>query len=157
VIVFLSSAAETPARSRSRKPLAEEAGSARPVRISPGKRRQRRRRDRRAAARRDRRLADGASTEALIRSEFGDRIADIVAGCSGAVAVPGQPKPPWRERKETYIAYLAVQDDPDVLSGQPKHMVRLGIDVHPLHIGTLSDSRPLKGAEAVTPAPTKQA
>lgn len=29
--------------------------------------------------------------------------------------MPGQPKPPWRERKEAYVAHLAGQDDPDVL------------------------------------------
>src|SRR6185437_4370415 len=51
--------------------------------------------------------ADGAQTEARIRREFGGRIAEIVAGCSDAVAVPGQDKPPWRERKEAYIARLA--------------------------------------------------
>jgi (p)ppGpp synthase/HD superfamily hydrolase len=58
--------------------------------------------------------ADGTQTEALIRRQFGDRIGDIVVACSDAVAVPGQAKPPWRERKETYIAHLAGQEDPDV-------------------------------------------
>jgi (p)ppGpp synthase/HD superfamily hydrolase len=58
---------------------------------------------------------DGALTEARIRRELGDRIACIVAGCSDAVAVPGQAKAPWRERKQGYIAHLAGLDDPDVL------------------------------------------
>lgn len=58
---------------------------------------------------------DGAATEARIRREFGDRVGDIVMGCSDAVAVPGQPKPPWRERKEAYIERLARENDPDVL------------------------------------------
>jgi GTP pyrophosphokinase len=36
-------------------------------------------------------------------------------GCSDAVAVPGQPKPPWRDRKAAYLDRLAGEDDPDVL------------------------------------------
>ena len=58
---------------------------------------------------------DGAQTQARIRREFGDRIAAIVAGCSDAVAVPGQGKPPWRVRKEAYIARMAADGDSDVL------------------------------------------
>ena len=54
---------------------------------------------------------DGAAVAATIRSQFGDRVADIVLACSDAVAVPGQPKPPWRERKESYIARLANERD----------------------------------------------
>lgn len=59
--------------------------------------------------------ADGAATEARIRRGFGGHVADIVLGCSDAVAVPGTPKPPWRERKAAYIERLAREDDPDVL------------------------------------------
>lgn len=58
---------------------------------------------------------DGAATEERIRAEFGDHVADTVLGCSDAVGVPGQPKPPWKERKEAYIAHLAGSADPDVL------------------------------------------
>jgi GTP pyrophosphokinase len=58
---------------------------------------------------------DGAQTEARIRREFGDRVGDVVRGCSDAVAVPGQPKPPWRERKTGYIQRLAGEKDSDVL------------------------------------------
>lgn len=39
-----------------------------------------------------------------IRARFGDAVADIVWGCTDADTVP---KPPWRERKERYIAHLA--------------------------------------------------
>lgn len=39
-----------------------------------------------------------------IREQFGDRVADIVHGCTDADATP---KPPWRERKEAYIAHIA--------------------------------------------------
>src|SRR5262245_43148587 len=59
--------------------------------------------------------ANGAETEERIRREFGDHVGDVVMGCSDAVAVPGQPKPPWRERKEAYIERLARDNDPDVL------------------------------------------
>ncbi|HTJ47202.1 MAG TPA: HD domain-containing protein [Kofleriaceae bacterium] len=46
----------------------------------------------------------GEPTEAAIRARFGDRVADIVMGCTDAVVVP---KPPWRERKERYVAHVA--------------------------------------------------
>lgn len=58
---------------------------------------------------------DGAATEAQIRREFGDHVATIVLGCSDAIAVPGRPKPPWRDRKTTYIEHLAQETDPDIL------------------------------------------
>jgi GTP pyrophosphokinase len=58
---------------------------------------------------------DGARTQARIRAEFGARVADTVAGCSDAVAVPGEAKPPWRERKERYIRHVAGEADPRVL------------------------------------------
>jgi GTP pyrophosphokinase len=38
-----------------------------------------------------------------IRSRYGDRVAEIVAGCSDTDQTP---KPPWRERKEAYLAHL---------------------------------------------------
>ena len=46
----------------------------------------------------------GAPTLAEIRRRFGDAVADIVAACSDTDVVP---KPPWRPRKEAYIAHLA--------------------------------------------------
>jgi (p)ppGpp synthase/HD superfamily hydrolase len=58
---------------------------------------------------------DGAATEARIRGQFGDRVADIVLACSDAVAVPGQKKAPWPERKAAYISRLAGETNPDVL------------------------------------------
>ena len=45
----------------------------------------------------------GARTLAKIRADFGDRVADIVEACSDTDATP---KPPWRERKEAYLAHL---------------------------------------------------
>lgn len=38
-----------------------------------------------------------------IEAEFGTRVLDIVNGCSDAETIP---KPPWRERKERYIAHV---------------------------------------------------
>ncbi len=39
-----------------------------------------------------------------LRRRFGEAVADIVRGCSDTEG-PG-PKPPWRERKERYLAHL---------------------------------------------------
>ena len=49
-----------------------------------------------------------------IRSKFGDRVANIVDGCSDAKSSPGGSKPPWRSRKEAYIKHLRSASD-DVL------------------------------------------
>ena len=46
----------------------------------------------------------GRATLQEIRRRFGSRVADIVKGCSDAMT---QPKPPWRARKEAYIAHLS--------------------------------------------------
>lgn len=43
----------------------------------------------------------GRRTLAEIRKRFGARVAKIVEGCSDTDMIP---KPPWRERKEKYIA-----------------------------------------------------
>lgn len=45
----------------------------------------------------------GAATLEEIRSRFGPSVADIVADCTDSWS---EPKPPWRERKEAYIAAL---------------------------------------------------
>ncbi len=45
----------------------------------------------------------GAETREEIRRRFGDAVAAIVDGCSDTDVIP---KPPWRERKERYIAHL---------------------------------------------------
>lgn len=44
---------------------------------------------------------DGRITD--IRLRFGDAVADVVVGCTDAVVIP---KPPWRKRKEDYIAHV---------------------------------------------------
>jgi GTP pyrophosphokinase len=38
-----------------------------------------------------------------IRDRFGPAVAEIVAGCTDSDTMP---KPPWRERKEAYLAHL---------------------------------------------------
>jgi (p)ppGpp synthase/HD superfamily hydrolase len=58
---------------------------------------------------------DGAATHSVIEDQFGDRVARIVMACSDAVAVPGQPKPDWHERKERYLQHLDADADEDVL------------------------------------------
>ncbi len=45
----------------------------------------------------------GLATLEDIRNRFGEHVATIVEGCTDAFTLP---KPPWRERKETYIAHL---------------------------------------------------
>lgn len=47
--------------------------------------------------------AGGEGRIADIRHRFGDAVADIVQGCTDAVVIP---KPPWRKRKEDYIAHV---------------------------------------------------
>lgn len=43
-----------------------------------------------------------------IRARFGEQVAHIVAGCSDTFE---NPKPPWRARKEAYLAHLEGADE----------------------------------------------
>ncbi len=45
----------------------------------------------------------GETTLVEIQVKFGDRVADIVKGCTDTFSFP---KPPWRQRKEAYLAHL---------------------------------------------------
>jgi (p)ppGpp synthase/HD superfamily hydrolase len=45
----------------------------------------------------------GLETLAEIRRRYGEKVAEIVDSCSDAYTIP---KPPWRERKRTYLAHL---------------------------------------------------
>lgn len=45
----------------------------------------------------------GEATRAEIRRRFGDTVTKIVDGCTDAETIP---KPPWRQRKEAYIAHI---------------------------------------------------
>ena len=54
-------------------------------------------------------VEDGGGAPVLerIREEFGDNVANIVDACSDTDQVP---KPPWLERKESYLAHLETAD-----------------------------------------------
>ena len=43
-----------------------------------------------------------------VKRRFGSRVAKVVDGCTDSY---GEPKLPWRERKDTYIQHLADADD----------------------------------------------
>src|SRR5213596_2598992 len=45
----------------------------------------------------------GAERQREIEEKFGKEVGEIVAGCTDTDQMP---KPPWRERKERYIAHL---------------------------------------------------
>jgi GTP pyrophosphokinase len=45
----------------------------------------------------------GSEAREEIRRRFGDRVVEIVDGCTDADT---KPKPPWRDRKEAYIAHI---------------------------------------------------
>ena len=47
-----------------------------------------------------------------MRERFGEVVANIVAGCTDTDQIP---KPPWRERKEAYVAHLASSDGSTLL------------------------------------------
>jgi (p)ppGpp synthase/HD superfamily hydrolase len=49
----------------------------------------------------------GAPLLKEVRQKFGSRVAKIVDGCTDSDT---DPKPPWRERKETYIRHLKSAD-----------------------------------------------
>ncbi len=54
----------------------------------------------------------GHETLELIRTQFGDTVARIVAGCSDTFE---SPKPPWKARKNAYIHRLKTEIDQEVL------------------------------------------
>lgn len=47
-----------------------------------------------------------------IKQKFGEKVAGIVGQCTDAWT---NPKPPWKARKEAYLAHLREEDDPSVL------------------------------------------
>jgi hypothetical protein len=56
----------------------------------------------------------GAWHEPVICEQFGDRVADIVVACTDGVPGADGMKPPWRARKERYLAHLETAGE-DVL------------------------------------------
>ena len=62
-------------------------------------------------------IEDGGNPTAIrarILEEFGPRVLQIVEAMTDAAPEAGEVKPPWRERKEAYIAHLAQTDDAGV-------------------------------------------
>jgi (p)ppGpp synthase/HD superfamily hydrolase len=57
----------------------------------------------------------GVAMEAQIRDRFGDRVAQIVRACTDSDV---EPKPPWRARKEAYLATLRDKSDDALLVSQ---------------------------------------
>jgi len=53
----------------------------------------------------------GRTTLDEIRARFGERVADIVEGCSDSLSEEPEDKDPWRQRKETYLRHLQAADD----------------------------------------------
>ncbi len=78
----------------------------------------------------------GAKTLKQIRRLYGDRVAEIVDGCSDTDVVP---KPPWRRRKEAYLDHLtSASDDVRFVSACDKlHNLRAIIRDYRTHGDTL--------------------
>ena len=57
---------------------------------------------------------DPTAIRARILDAFGPRVLEIVEAMTDAAPEAGEVKPPWRERKEAYIAHLAETDDAGV-------------------------------------------
>ncbi len=55
--------------------------------------------------------AGGDRVRRLIRERFGENVLAIVEGCTDTDETP---KPPWRKRKEDYIAHLRVETNPSI-------------------------------------------
>jgi len=63
----------------------------------------------------------GAKYAKLIRDKFGDRVADIVEGCTDGIPDASGKKAPWKIRKEQYLEHLkAATDDVLLVSGSDK-------------------------------------
>lgn len=57
----------------------------------------------------------------LIRNQFGDRVADIVEGCTDGVRDANGIKEAWKPRKERYLVHLKeASDDVLLVSGSDK-------------------------------------
>jgi (p)ppGpp synthase/HD superfamily hydrolase len=69
--------------------------------------------------------AGGAARIDDIRVRFGEKVATIVEGCTDSLEMP---KPPWRERKEKYLAHLKKTDSSTrLVSGADKLFNTRGI------------------------------
>jgi len=57
-------------------------------------------------------VEDTEATVETVATDFGAEVAGIVESCSDAF---GEPKPPWRQRKEAYLAHLRAPDVDDAV------------------------------------------
>jgi GTP pyrophosphokinase len=79
----------------------------------------------------------GVKYAALIREKFGDRVADIVEGCTDGVPDAAGRKAPWKVRKEQYIEHLkSASNDVLLVSGSDKLHNARAIVEDLLRIGT---------------------
>jgi (p)ppGpp synthase/HD superfamily hydrolase len=79
----------------------------------------------------------GAQYAKLIRDKFGDRVADIVEGCTDGIPDDSGKKVPWKSRKEQYLAHLKnASDDVLLVSGSDKLHNARAIVEDLLRIGT---------------------
>jgi hypothetical protein len=57
-------------------------------------------------------IEDTDTSIEILRKHFGNLVATIVSDCSDST---GDPKPPWRERKEKYLKHLAEASHPETI------------------------------------------
>jgi (p)ppGpp synthase/HD superfamily hydrolase len=57
----------------------------------------------------------GRPVLSAIEAQFGSDVARIVEACSDAFVAVGEAKPPWRQRKATYIEHLRSADESTLL------------------------------------------
>lgn len=72
----------------------------------------------------------GAVWEGVILQRFGARVAGIVRACTDADT---QPKPPWRARKEAYLAHLEAEGPDALLISAADKLHNAGAIVSDLH------------------------
>lgn len=83
-------------------------------------------------------IEDTEATFASLSTEIGEDIAEIVEECSDT---DERPKPPWRERKEKYLAALSKKDP-----SNPSILVALADKVHNAE-SSVSDTRAMSPEE----------
>jgi GTP pyrophosphokinase len=59
-------------------------------------------------------IEDQNVTKGELESKFGSRVAEIVEGCTDGVPDESGIKPPWRARKEAYVAHINSDLSPSV-------------------------------------------
>lgn len=57
---------------------------------------------------------DGRLVKDRIERDFGERVVQIVMGCSDVVAASGSKTPDWKQRKNSYLSKLRSEENTDV-------------------------------------------